>query len=339
MCLLPVGRAAGRPRATSQTDRRSDLLRRFLDNQHLYRFDGHTNTWKPLLLEDLRRTQGHALGTPSKFQVLSWNIEFTSPSIPERTTAILDYIQTLQNHTQISSAQSDSIPTIILLQEVDMDAFPSILSHPFLRTHYDLTDISHEHFQASYGTITLIPRSLIPSIASVARIPFENSFMGRDVLIVDLELPKLPLSPQSFPSRTTTSRIRICNTHLESTRGYADLARPKQLELISQFISSADGGLVAGDMNAITPGDHEVPHNVGLVDCWEALRPDDRGYTWGYQPPSKRFPVGRLDKVLFSGNLNPVSIERVGMGEHLAPPLHSNWLSDHYGLLAQFTTS
>jgi tyrosyl-DNA phosphodiesterase 2 len=318
------------PRKVSQTDRRSDILGPFPYNQHLHRFDGGTNTWKPLQLETLRQPQAKPL---SKFQILSWNIEFSSPFIPERTTAILDY---LQNHSQISSAQNDGIPTIILLQEVHVTALPSILSHAYLQAHYDLTDISIEHFRAPYGTITLVPRSLTPSTTAVVRIPFQNSMMGRDVLIVDLELLQ---PPQRSPSPKINSRIRIGNTHLESARGHADIARPQQLDLISQYISSADGGLVAGDMNAITPIDDEGPRKAGLIDCWEAIHPDDEGYTWGYQPPSEVYPCGRLDKALVSGILSPVSIERVGMGEQLAHPLNSVWLSDHYGLLAQFDIS
>jgi tyrosyl-DNA phosphodiesterase 2 len=332
MCLptRTFTKASRRPPKVPLTDQRLDFLGRFPYNQPLHRFDSRTNTWKSL--PPPRQLPQERTSNPlSKFHILSWNIEFSSPFIPERTTAILDYLQT---HTRVSFAQTDGIPTVILLQEVDVTAFPSILSHAYLQAHYDLTDISTEHFRASYGTVTLVPRTLTPFTAGVVRIPFPNSIMGRDVLIVDLELPQLP--PKN------TSRIRIGNTHLESARGHADIARPQQLDLISQYISSSsstDGGLVAGDMNAIIPIDEEGPRKAGLVDCWEALHPDDNGYTWGYQPPSEVYPCGRLDKVLLSGNLSPISIERVGMGEQLAHPLNSVWLSDHYGLLAQFTIS
>lgn len=336
--MSPLDGRSDRPRCLSQTSDRPDLSQSHPYNQHLYRYNGCDKTWHPLHLQSLCRSSSRLTESVSKFQkfqVITWNIDFSSSHIQRRTTAILNYIQ---HHAKVPSASDEGIPTIILLQEVCSEAFPPILSHPFLQKYYDLTDISRQKFKEHYGTVTLVPQSLTPFLGGVVRIPFRNTRMGRDALIIDLDLPHLPSFRHSYPSQPITSRIRICNTHLESLRGQSDIARPQQLKFISELLSSAGGGIVAGDMNAIAPTDDQVPQRVGLVDCWEVLHPQSEGHTWGYQPPSRRFPTGRLDKVLFSGDLAPVSMERIGMGEHFDHRWDTVWLSDHYGLLAQFTT-
>lgn len=334
MEFLAVPSTRPRPRSNSSSNQRLGSPLSLQSSQGLYRYSGQQNAWLPLQLQTLR-SQDFSTRTFTKFQVITWNIEFSSPLITKRTAGILDYI-----HSRISAspAQSWDIPTIILFQEVHAEAFPAFLSHPFLQNHYDLTDISCENFASHYGTVSLIPQSLTPFVSAIARIPFRNSRMGRDALTIDLDLPHFPDFPRSFPSLPTTSKIRICNVHLESLRGHGDVARPEQLRFVSKLLSAADGGLVAGDMNPIAPTDDQVPHVLSLVDCWEVLHPqatEEEGHTWGYQPRSVRHPAGRLDKVLLSGGLAPHSIERFGVGQYVEHRWDNIWLSDHYGLLAE----
>ncbi|KAJ3572108.1 hypothetical protein NP233_g3303 [Leucocoprinus birnbaumii] len=297
-----------------------------------------TNGWEPISIPQSSLGVVGPSSTIPKFQIITWNIEFSVSHIEERTNGILDYIW---NYVLTSASETlGTIPTILLFQEVADEAFPAFLSHPFIQFNYDLTDISERNFRSYYGTITCIPRSLTPFVTAINRVPFENSAMGRDVLIVDLDLPHFSNFRHSFPCRPESSRIRICNTHLESLRGHGDRARPKQLRHISQLLLNADGGLVAGDMNCIAPTDNQVPASLGFTDAWEGIHPQAplvHGYTWGYQPPSRRYPPGRLDKVLSLGKLTPVSIERFGVGQRVEVEGSYFWLSDHYGLVAQFT--
>jgi tyrosyl-DNA phosphodiesterase 2 len=91
-------------------------------------------------------------------------------------------------------------------------------------------------------------------------------------------------------------------------------------------------------MNALAPADDQVPSTLGLIDVWEVLNPEgtaEAGYTWGYQPP-RRYPPGRLDKVLCSGKLTPTFIERFGVGQSIEYRWKDVWLSDHYGLMTHF---
>jgi tyrosyl-DNA phosphodiesterase 2 len=161
--------------------------------------------------------------------------------------------------------------------------------------------------------------------------------MGRDALYVDLEFPD-----HAPASNTRTSKIvvRIANTHLESLRGHGDRARPIQLGSIAKLLACSDvrGGLVGGDMNAISPSDIDLPRQVGLSDSWDGLAPtrgaqlDISGHTWGYQPHSI-YPPNRLDKILLRGDLRVQEIKKVGVG--LKVTGLNVWVSDHYGLLAR----
>ncbi|KXN93247.1 hypothetical protein AN958_00171, partial [Leucoagaricus sp. SymC.cos] len=296
------------------------------------------DAWKPISMpiSSGAIAPGQAI---SKFQIITWNIDFSTPYIHERTVGILNCIQNYLLSTNAQTPGLNTIPPIILLQEVDSSAFPALVTHPFIQNNYDLTDISARNFESDYGTITCVPHALTPFVTAITRIPFENSAMGRDALTLDLDLPHFPNFRRSFPCQPVISRIRICNTHLESLRGHGDRARPEQLRVVSQLLFCVDGGLVVGDMNCIAPTDHEVPSRLGLIDAWEVLHPQDPpevGYTWGYQPPRKWYCPARLDKVLYSGELRPVSIERFGIGQTIGYDREYIWLSDHYGLVAEF---
>jgi tyrosyl-DNA phosphodiesterase 2 len=302
-------------------------------NQCLYRYNGTTGLWEPISLPLLPSGAPSTGEVIPNVQVITWNVEFSSPHVEERTIGILDYIQ---NYITTTAAHISGIPTILLFQEARADAVLALTKHSFIQNNYDLTDFSTRNFGNYYGTVTCIPQILTPFVTSVSRQPFQNTRMGRDALTVDLGLPH---NNPSFPSQPIVSQIRICNTHLESLRGHGDLARPKQLKEISQLLLSADGGLVAGDMNAIAPTDHPVPFDVGLTDAWEVMHPQatvDASHTWGYQPPHRRHLPARLDKVLYLGALAPVSIELFGVGESIEYEGSKYWLSDHYGLVAQF---
>lgn len=150
---------------------------------------------------------------------------------------------------------------------------------------------------------------------------------------------------------TVIRKIRIANTHLESLAGYGDIARPQQLGSIAQHLYDpfVQGGLVAGDLNPISPSDADLAQLFVLKDAWLVMHPlpsllgptatdhdlsEQAGYTWGYQPPSHQFAPSRLDRVLYRGALRVNKIERIGVGLRLRS---REWASDHVGLLATMT--
>ncbi|KAJ7287153.1 Endonuclease/exonuclease/phosphatase [Mycena rebaudengoi] len=290
----------------------------------LYGYDAEKRRWTQ---HQLTVQPANTITVP--FALLSWNIDFANPLPIKRVRQTLLHLETLL---------SGHLPTLILLQEVHATCFQEILSSAFIREYYELTNISSRQL---YSTLTLIPKPLAPLVSSISRIPFRDTKMDRDCLYVDIDMP----SPEST-AKAEPLRIRIANTHLESLRGYGDTARPKQLEAISKLLTAPGigGGLVAGDMNAISPSDKELPERLGLSDAWLSSTKDTaldataddtgetQGHTWGYQP-RQRFPPNRLDKILTVGKLSATSIKRVGVGLRV-DGADSAWVSDHYGLLA-----
>lgn len=306
--------------------------------QSLYGFDYRNSTWSPT-----KHSPAAPILQDATFAVLTWNIDFSAPLPILRFQTVLSHLEQLLSPLLNSDTRP---PTIILLQEVHKSCFPTLLSNIFIRAMYDITDVSPASWDnnSSYGSLTLVPKLLSAHVTSVFRTPFPTSKMGRDALYIDFGLP------QSSSERPTT-KIRVANTHLESLPGSGDSARAEQLASISQFLScrGISGGLVGGDMNAISPSDTKLSGEVGLLDAWldktddtgEGIispRDEDSGHTWGYQPPTV-FPPGRLDKVLFTGDLKVEDVERVGVNLKFTAQEGAegddSWVSDHYGLLAR----
>lgn len=66
------------------------------------------------------------------------------------------------------------------------------------------------------------------------------------------------------------------------------------------------------------------------MSAWKRGETDSAGYTWGYQPRSQ-FPLGRLDKILYTP-LEMLEVEeprRIGVGLRTE---EGQWASDHFGL-------
>lgn len=280
----------------------------------------------------------------STLSLITWNIDFSAPLPILRLKTLLSHLEQLLS----LPLNTQRPPTaIILLQEFHKTCFDTLLSHPFVRALYNVTDISPASWPSgsNYGTVTLIPKFL--AVSSVFRTVFPNSVMGRDALYVDVRLP--PHATAESPNIT----IRIANTHLESLPGHGDRARPAQLKTIAQFLSSPGiyGGIVGGDMNAVSPSDFDLPDRVGLSDPWgltkvasqEQEEIERTRHTWGHQPPS-RFQARRLDKILTGGNVKIVEMRKIGVGLKFSAGSGGDsedqeaWVSDHCGLLATITT-
>jgi hypothetical protein len=170
--------------------------------------------------------------------------------------------------------------------------------------------------------------------------------------------------------------LRILNPWAKS-RGFE--VRPLQLALIARLLKERPseteegegrsdveivGGLVGGDMNAISEVDFTSHKraDVELRDAWEeaigaetvrggeesedgSKEEEDanvgsaEGHTWGYQNRSK-WPPRRLDKFFVTGGVQVVKLEetkgdcsgnigRVGVGMKIESGL---WISDHFGI-------
>jgi len=259
---------------------------------------------------------------PSTIRILTWNVDFSSPSPTERLATALAHIQ---NDVFKCESGEPPEPCCILLQEVCEQAFCVVLENEWIKKYFILTPLSTDKWPpgATYGNVTLVSR-MIP-VSEAWSLEFGSSKMSRNALMVDIKL-----SVPEENSRVLT--LRVANTHLESLPE-GESARPEQMGLIAKVLKdkSLHGGIVCGDMNAIGPSDWSLAEKVGVVDAWKGDDDDEEGFTWGYQPPCGH-PTARLDKILFvPGNMYEVDEPKVvGVGLKTSQGL---WASDHFGLV------
>jgi tyrosyl-DNA phosphodiesterase 2 len=275
-------------------------------------------------------------GNTSDLQILTWNIDATSPRTKERATEIITFITEL-----------DSEVDIIFLQEVSRPALQQILQNDRIREFWfsserDDTAWGHQ----SFATMTLLSRSRFSlnsnskmrhaSLGPVWRIKYPSRF-ERDALCCDIFVP----SPNT---ECATTRVRLVNVHLDSLPIRPSF-RPQQISIVSSFIHAAGCGLVAGDFNPVLDEDATLIESNGLTDAWASLHPKDSGYTWGTDG-KQLFPPARLDKIALLGlsphkmkTLEPKSLVDLDTSILSQTPTEEDrpvW-SDHHGLLCYFS--
>jgi tyrosyl-DNA phosphodiesterase 2 len=285
-------------------------------------------------------------------------------------TAALHHLHTiLTSHDSTTTTSA----TVILFQEMTPSTLDVIQSTPWIRDNFYITDLSPARWRmSSYGTTTLIDRRL--DIKRVFRVPYAVSYMQRDGLFVDigLEWSSTTSTSASGGGEGEERILRLCNTHLESLASGTP-RRPVQMHLASQFMHGLDdsglptphAAILAGDLNAFAPEDLALPESCGLRDAFLVLggvEETEESYTWGKQNTGwlvGRFPDARLDKVLFCGGVEVEKLGRIGVGvrarvggdgdaesegeagrggefEDDEEEEEDVWVTDHYGLEAEF---
>jgi tyrosyl-DNA phosphodiesterase 2 len=265
-------------------------------------------------------------------RLISWNIDFQQPFGHERMTAALSYLSSF-----VASIPRET-PLAIFFQEMTAPDLVLIQDAPWIQERFHITDTTtHSWPDRRYGTTTLLDRRL--TIQSVFRVPWYSNF-GRDGLFVDI-----PLSPAAADSKI----LRLCNTHLESLVADPPI-RPFQVKAAAPFLHAATAGLIAGDFNAIQPFDRTLHTDNDLKDTYLELggkEDSDEGYTWGIQVPDalrEQFGCSRMDKILFTGAVEPRAFERVGVDVKVAEEERARfrelelteWVTDHLGIMGDF---
>ncbi|EKM77431.1 hypothetical protein AGABI1DRAFT_130512 [Agaricus bisporus var. burnettii JB137-S8] len=89
---------------------------------------------------------------------------------------------------------------------------------------------------------------------------------------------------------TAASHISLTIDSLWNTLSH----RTKQMEILANLLHEpgCDGGLIAGDFNAIRPEDHNLLEKNGLEDAWLAVhgRNGASGTTWSVEVQRKGEP-------------------------------------------------
>ncbi|KAI8944995.1 Endonuclease/exonuclease/phosphatase [Xylaria longipes] len=306
--------------------------------------------------------ESQALGRGCVLKVVSWNLECFGPDPAARASAALAYLK-----RTFGKAPED---LVVMLQEICPESLQVILEHAWVQRNFTLSNIDPpapvimdtldpsfimgETLWEGDRYFTLMVSKTLP-ISKCFRLPFTTK-MGRDALVVDIGISNFP---ESF---------RFCTTHLESLWEGTPY-RLSQLTSISALLKGKYvpngriiGGMVGGDMNAITPlehGNHKRPE-VDLNDVWEdepapplpVLKPFKkdtsygraRGNTWGYQSPKSRNRK-RLDKFFYTGSVETFAVHEaqdiagrfgrfgIGLKTEIEAWKKESWVSDHFGIV------
>lgn len=309
-----------------------------------------------------------------KLGLITWNIDFMAPFPQARMASALSYLEGLVKSIPASTAvviclqelrQDVPIDFEHLGRQLDRqiaDDLRQIADAEWVQQRFNVSDLSTDNWRCGYNGVTLVDRRL--RIVQVARLPFVSEYQ-REALMVDVEVNKL-----SGPGRQDRQQadgdslgkkpvIRICNVHLDSMAGNPPM-RPVQWKACAKYMQDRpDGvvaGIVAGDCNANRVYDLTLPQENGFKDAYLELggsEDDPEGLTWGPQSRQTRFPHKRMDKVCFwqgevGGEGVPLqlkSLERIGVGvkveevavvEQLNEAGYFGFVTDHYGLMANF---
>ena len=131
--------------------------------------------------------------------------------------------------------------------------------------------------------------------------------------------------------------LHLLNVHLDSLDSQS--RRAVQMLVLDELLREpgCNGGIIAGDFNAVHRTDYTLVESFGLVDAWVALhgstKGPDEGAMWGVGVKLKDgLKPGRLDKVVMLG-LQP---DEIGVLQSGLIDVSTPW-SDHCGLQCTFT--
>jgi len=267
---------------------------------------------------------------PSTLRLVTWNVDFATPNAKTRLKAALAH---LQNEVLMCKGGEKPSPCCILLQEILKDAFRIILDNEWVQQYFIVAPGKPDEWPsgAFYGNVTLTSRTV--PVSGVYSLEYE-SFMYRNALILDVKLSVPPAAARrKAQTKSRFITLRVANTHLESLPSPGARLRTEQLGQVAEALKEEEllGGIVCGDMNAISPSDVGLTGKVGLLDAWKEGKDEEDAFTWGYQPPCD-FSPGRLDKILFAPGTGGYTVdqpERVGLALKTEK---GQWVSDHFGL-------
>lgn len=263
------------------------------------------------------------------------NLYTSDPSHPRKELKLLTFniwfdekAQSTRMHA-LGSLIERECPDIFAFQEVSPPLAKLLAAQPWYKHYFVSPGIpGHPYY-------TILGSRVRP--VDMQRIPFENSIMGRDVLICSVSLPTIHGS----------QNITVACTHLESQRKFGAV-REKQLQASLQLLSKAKQGsdfaVLMGDMNAKGPELNHLIAQADWRDAWIAAHPQDKGFTCD-NTVNSNLEQGytyraRLDRVYFRSSGSAPQLEDIRIvgdspcSKTVTPHL---FISDHFGLITTFT--
>ncbi|MEO1270559.1 MAG: RNA repair domain-containing protein, partial [Myxococcota bacterium] len=298
---------AATPRDSGEGDVHGDTVA--FEARQPYRFDAERGVWSPSMEPVQQLPAAPGLLTVVTYNVLADHMIPELPTVP-RWRALLSMLR-----------HSDA--DIVGLQEVTTRLLEVLLREPWVRAQYAVSELPGGPDIDSHGQV-LLTRLPVRALAcaSYAR--------HKRVIVATLDVGGLPLE--------------VAVVHLSSSRAaLAAAKRARQARvLLAEMDRRGGAGLILGDFNS-DDSELETFGQAGWIDVWNALRPDEPGFTfdpvrntlagWTSQSGVPR----RYDRVLMRSpehRYSPVSARMIG-----TEPLPSQrwsagalYASDHAGV-------
>ena len=311
----------------------------------------HDDGQSPMAIDGVEHKENEKNSAQQTLTYLTWNVWFNEElEVIQRMKAIGEHIQKYD-------------ADIVCLQEVTSTILDILQQSPWYSNGGYSSTILPAHGQfalCTYFNVIMTKHEMIRD--SIRFIPFENSVMGRHLIVC--------------PIKIGDTVVWAATSHLESPVGphmggkedWFSAERKEQLKFSMMILDErrycdSNNVVFGGDMNWRKPSKNGKNENDGNMkqylranwsDCYETLHPNDDGFT--YDAKENGMLLGylrnRLDRVLYktNGNLKLKSCEMIGKEaipnvsyiketkrkgnvEHKRLPVLP---SDHFGLCAKF---
>jgi len=252
-----------------------------------------------------------------------------------------------QRADQLAAAIEKVHPDIILLQEVRFDPDEPSSKLSYQNTAEQLLQKLNTLGDFIGATITTQPIMYYPinttNYVSPAVLASDgNSHLWEGISIIS-KLPVIQtgtiflnnLGCQDFNKRATqfikvldnNQPYYIVNVHFTFMEDCLGSNIKETLDLVNQWDTHIPV-IIAGDMNA-EPTDPSLQAftDAGFVDTWQSLHPNDNGYSYPSDDPTKRIDYIWLRPGINQPTTTPIDIEQIGM-----EALNNIYPSDHLGL-------
>lgn len=179
---------------------------------------------------------------------------------------------------------------VIMLQEVTPEMLDQyIVTDKWVQSRFAIVPIDHKKWpkHAYFGNVTLVSRDL--EVHSAEIVHYGSSRNQRTGLVVRIKM--------SVTGGEDDGHVIVFgNTHLESMAA-GERLRPGQLKDMAYLLREDDveGGVIAGDMNAIDDTDRMLGRELGLQDAYTGADSDPEGFTC----LENEHPPGRLDRIYY----------------------------------------
>lgn len=265
------------------------------------------------------------------------------------------YLVTAQERTLITSTENCLVETLtvasfnVLTDKYASEAIPSTARHRAIVQHIVALD----------ADIILLQEVDAPMLETLLQANWKQPMYSSDIqrnsgnyyqeLVL---LSKYPFSWMEFQYSThkkfpiaswqiNGQAFHVANVHLSSNRAADALTvRQEQVKILLEYLDRLEGtALIGGDFNSRGTAGVEQLEAQAFRDCWAAVHPDDKGYTFepDKNPLAKQSTLtglpARFDRFYLRSTQHPWSIEAAAIFAKDA--LEASALlfpSDHYGL-------